>query len=338
MEFGIIILDREKLMYYFYGNENVSNIKPQNDYYAGIGNPIDLYNKLSKIWCADTCAPRMRDDWSPDNKTCGQCSITAFLAQDIFGGDVYAMTTDNGGLHCYNLVNGIIFDLTSEQFGEKAQSLIYDCSLLQDRESANHFAKQEKRQRYEYLKSRLNKKYSGHMFFVRHGQTVWNVENKICGATDSPLTDKGREQAVELASKIKAEGILFDEIIYSPLSRARDTAMEISKITGVPARMEVRLIEQDFGKWESTARNGDEFRLCKQQFVTRNEGGESMLHLCQRIYNLIDELKEDSDKTYLLVAHNGIARAVHSYFNEMTNEEYAAHGIANCEIVRYDFC
>ena len=39
----------------------------------------------------------------------------------------------------------------------------------------------------------------GHFYFVRHGQTVWNVENKICGCTDSPLTDLGREQAAETA-------------------------------------------------------------------------------------------------------------------------------------------
>ena len=37
----------------------------------------------------------------------------------------------------------------------------------------------------------------GHFYFVRHGQTVWNVENKICGCTDSPLTEYGREQARE---------------------------------------------------------------------------------------------------------------------------------------------
>ena len=48
-----------------------------------------------------------------------------------------------------------------------------------------------------------------------------------------------------------------------------------------------------------------------------------MLHLAQRIYNLLDEVAA-SDKTYILVAHNGIARVVQSYFYEMTNEEYAA--------------
>ena len=323
--------------YNFYNHSEVKNIVAANNIYRDVHTVYDLYNKLSKIWCADTCAPRMRDNWTPDNKTLGQCSITAFLVQDIFGGDVYAMPTDNGGLHCYNRVDDIVFDLTSEQFLEKAKDLVYDCSLLQDRNSADHFAKDEKRARYEYLKSRLVRNYNGHMYFVRHGQTVWNVENKICGATDSPLTEMGLSQARELAQKIIDENIHFDEILYSPLSRARDTAMEISKITGVPAKMEVRLIEQDFGKWESTARNGEEFGRCKQQFLARNDGGESMLFLCQRIYNLIDDLKKDENKTYLLVAHNGIARAVHSYFNEMTNEEFAAHGIKNCDIVRYDF-
>ena len=63
-----------------------------------------------------------------------------------------------------------------------------------------------------------------------------------------------------------------------------------------------------------------------------------MLHLAQRIYNLLDDLKAQSDKkTYLLVAHNGIARVVHSYFYDMTNEEYSSFGIRNCEIRRYSF-
>ena len=65
-----------------------------------------------------------------------------------------------------------------------------------------------------------------------------------------------------------------------------------------------------------------------------------MLRLCQRIYKLLDELKEESVKTgkgYLLVAHNGIARAVHSYFYDMTNEEYAASGMKNCQLREYNF-
>lgn len=174
------------------------------------------------------------------------------------------------------------------------------------------------------------------VYFVRHGQTIWNVENKICGATDIALTELGHQQAVETGRKILEEGIQADMILYSPLVRAKDTALHISEITGIPAREELRLKEQNFGKYESTARNGAEFQEAKKQFLNRYEGGESMLHLAQRIYNLLDELKED-DKTYILVAHNGIARVVNSYFFEMSNEEYAAFGVPNCAVMRYDF-
>ena len=103
----------------------------------------------------------------------------------------------------------------------------------------------------------------GHFYFARHGQTVWNVENKICGATDIGLTENGRQQARELGQKILDEQIHIDEILYSPLSRAADTAQYVSEITGIPARVEPRLMEQNFGKYESTPRDGAEFREAK---------------------------------------------------------------------------
>ncbi len=142
-------------MYHFYGSKDAGLVKAKNRLYSGIETPLDLYDALSAIWCADTCAPRMRDEWSEENKTLGQCSITAFLAQDIFGGEVYGLTTDNGSIHCYNVVDGIAFDLTSEQFGEKAGDLVYEGNPAQDREDDYHFGKAEKRARYEYLKEAL---------------------------------------------------------------------------------------------------------------------------------------------------------------------------------------
>jgi probable phosphoglycerate mutase len=102
--------------------------------------------------------------------------------------------------------------------------------------------------------------------------------------------------------------------------------------------MEPRLKEQNFGKWESTARDGKEFQKAKGDFCSRYEGGESMLQLAQRIYNLMDDIKgESATKTYILVAHNGISRVIQSYFYDMTNEEYAAFGVKNCEIIKYEF-
>lgn len=177
----------------------------------------------------------------------------------------------------------------------------------------------------------------GYLYFVRHGQTIWNVENKICGATDIALTELGHQQAIETGKQILQEGITADEILYSPLIRAAETARHISEVTGIPRRVEPRLKEQNFGKWESTPRDGADFRKAKEFFACSHQGGESTLRLAQRIYNLLDEIRAKEEKTYILVAHNGIARVVQSYFTDMTNEEYAAFGVKNCAVVRYDW-
>ena len=62
------------------------------------------------------------------------------------------------------------------------------------------------------------------IYFTRHGETHWNVANKICGATDIGLTDRGHDQAEELGKLIKEKmdsgEVHIDEIIASPLSRA----------------------------------------------------------------------------------------------------------------------
>lgn len=113
--------------------------------------PRDYYDLLSDVWCVKTCAPRMRADWSPESPTLGQCSITAFLLQDLFGGKVYGVPLPDGNYHCFNAVEGRTFDLTSEQFG--TVTLDYTNCPEQFREV--HFAKEEKRERYELLKRKL---------------------------------------------------------------------------------------------------------------------------------------------------------------------------------------
>ena len=175
-----------------------------------------------------------------------------------------------------------------------------------------------------------------HFYFVRHGQTVWNVENKICGATDIELTSLGHEQAIETGKKIQEMGIEADIILTSPLVRAKETARHISEVTGIPMRVEPRLIEQNFGRYESTPRDGKEFHEAKKDMASRFGTGESMLQMAQRIYNLLDDIKA-GDKKVILVAHNGIVRIVESYFREMDNEEFSGLGIKNCEVKRYDF-
>lgn len=179
------------------------------------------------------------------------------------------------------------------------------------------------------------------LYFVRHGQSQWNVSDQICGATDIPLTDHGKKQAIETGKKILAMGIKADEILCSPLMRAADTAKFISEITGIPVRVEPNLTEQNFGKWEGTSpRNSEEFHQAKLNFINSYDGGESMFRVAQRIYNVLDDIKADTlnnNKTYILVAHNGIARFVKSYFEDMTNEAFAAFGVGNCEVTKFEF-
>ncbi len=141
--------------YNFYGWEN-ADVKPISNKYEKITSPKELYDILSDIWCEQTCAPRMRDKWRKDNRTLGQCSITAFLAQDIFGGKVYGILRPDGNYHCYNVVGNCCFDLTSEQFGEEAKHLVYKDNPEQFRDV--HFSKIEKKERYEYLKKLLEDK------------------------------------------------------------------------------------------------------------------------------------------------------------------------------------
>ena len=118
---------------------------------GAIRTPDDLYNALKPLWCADTCAPRMRDRWSADNPTLGQCSITAFLAQDIFGGRVWGVPLEDGNFHSFNAVGDCVFDLTSEQFEGKE----LDYSLRYEQLRHDHFMKPGKRDRYEMLKAAL---------------------------------------------------------------------------------------------------------------------------------------------------------------------------------------
>lgn len=135
----------------FYGWEQAT-VPARAEGYPGIRTPRDLYDRLADgVWCAETCAPRLREKWSAANRTCGQCSITAFLAQDIFGGEVYGILRSDGNYHCYNVVEGRAFDLTSEQF--PGEALCYRDNPPQER--SVHFVKEEKRLRYELLKKRL---------------------------------------------------------------------------------------------------------------------------------------------------------------------------------------
>ena len=192
----------------------------------------------------------------------------------------------------------------------------------------------------------------GYIYFTRHGQSLWNIEKRICGATDIALSDLGREQASELGCRIRQmqdagvktpDGNAFriDEILYSPLSRTTETAQLIAEATGIPCRPEQRIIEQDFGRYEGLDRELEEFAADKMRFFYDFDGGETMARCMARVYSLMGDLEAESRQTgriYLLVAHNGIARGFESWFREMTIQEYAnGCRFGNCELIRREF-
>ena len=79
------------------------------------------------------------------------------------------------------------------------------------------------------------------LYVARHGETEWNRLNKVCGRTDSPLTDTGLRQAQLLADKL--DDCPIDVIIASPLSRAQKTAQAVAQRKHLQVVTDDRLIE-----------------------------------------------------------------------------------------------
>ena len=138
--------------YGFYGHET-ADVKARTAEYPGIVTPKDLYRALWPLWTRETCTARMRDSWTEENRTVGQCAVTAFLAQDIFGGRVWGIPLPDGGVHCFNAADDCVFDLTSDQFGDQQ----LDYTLRYEQLRYNHFKQPGKRERYEALKEALRR-------------------------------------------------------------------------------------------------------------------------------------------------------------------------------------
>lgn len=74
-----------------------------------------LKQLLIQSWNLQTCAPGLRDEWSEENPSLGQCAITALIVNDFFGGKIMRCMASSGS-HYYNLIYDEIVDLTVEQF------------------------------------------------------------------------------------------------------------------------------------------------------------------------------------------------------------------------------
>jgi len=151
-------------------------------------------------------------------------------------------------------------------------------------------------------------------YFVRHGESEGNAARVFTGQTDSPLTERGRQQAEAVADELAS--VKFDRIVSSDLSRTRDTADVIAKRHGMRVEVVPELREIDVG--DRTGKTFDETRGLPNWnddgFVAW-PGGETLDQVVARTLGAIERLtRESPGKTILVVGHGGVNRILLSHF------------------------
>jgi probable phosphoglycerate mutase len=154
---------------------------------------------------------------------------------------------------------------------------------------------------------------------IRHGETVWNVEERYQGHEDSPLTENGRKQVMALARRMQT--IRFDTLISSDLGRARATAGIIADYTGHPVEIDPRLRERNYGILEGLtvkeikARHlkvFDQLNSADPDYVIPE--GES--HRSQYLRNIAfveDFLTNRAGARLAIVVHGGVLESIFRY-------------------------
>lgn len=167
------------------------------------------------------------------------------------------------------------------------------------------------------------------LYLVRHGETDWNLQNKIQGQTDTPLNEKGRRQAQELAMKLK-EKHHISSIYSSRQKRALETAQVVGRTIGVQPTVQQGLEEISLGKWE-----GYTWRQVREQFPDEYQAwynnrryqvppeGESYQQLLDRLLPVLADLMEKSVGNILAVTHSAVIMTLLSYVYDTPFEDMA---------------
>ena len=147
---------------------------------------------------------------------------------------------------------------------------------------------------------------------IRHGETAWNVDTRIQGQLDVGLNDIGRWQARRLALALTGEPIAA--IYASDLGRAYETALHVSRATGVPVSADEGLRERHFGEFQGKTFAEIEAALPDQAMRWRTRdpefapcGGESLLQLRERVVATAGKLAaRHAGELIVLVGHGGV--------------------------------
>ena len=143
------------------------------------------------------------------------------------------------------------------------------------------------------------------IYLARHGETDWNVEGRMQGWTDTPLNATGREQAMQL--KTKLAGITLDAAYSSTLSRSRETA-ELAygtrRLTSLPT-----LRERNFGVYQGKVTRepqiAEEYERRRWLPDDSLGGGESLNMLEQRVHTAIETVRREHPSGSVLVVGHG---------------------------------
>lgn len=164
------------------------------------------------------------------------------------------------------------------------------------------------------------------ILLVRHGETDWNLENRVQGHSDRPLNDTGREQAHALADQLVDEPI--DAVYASDLIRARDTARAVADRYGLPVLPLPGLREKNFGTWEGLT--DVEIRT---RFPSAADGpwgdAETTEDVAERVLEALRGITERHPGGHVLVVtHGGPLRAV------LRRCEVSDGPVLNCHVAR----
>ena len=167
------------------------------------------------------------------------------------------------------------------------------------------------------------------LYLVRHGQTLFNVQHKIQGWCDSPLTDLGIEQAKRVKNYFDSHDICFDHAYSSTSERCCDT---IQIITDMPYKRLKGLKEFNFGVFEGK----DE---CLNPPLPYNDffkqfSGESQVEVQQRMVSTLTDIMSKEDHHVVLAVSHGGACANFIRAFEKSNVINYRKGIKNCTIFK----
>jgi len=153
------------------------------------------------------------------------------------------------------------------------------------------------------------------VYFMRHGETELNKEGRMQGQSDVPLNGRGREQARRAGARFAAQGLRFDRVLSSPLSRALETAALASGRAPEEIAADARLLEMSYGPYEGLRfedLGAEVFRfLYDPEHIPAPEGMEPIPALLRRTGDFWEELcADDAEERVLVVSHGVALRAV----------------------------